>query len=61
MDGQEIYLLAELNGALKQAPPSCMHSNVGTSMAGRHTFASERKNRKLFRTKGVFLCGSCNS
>jgi hypothetical protein len=36
-------------------------SNVGTSMVGQHTFASERKNRKLFRTKGVFLCGSCNS
>jgi hypothetical protein len=34
---------------------------VSKSLITGPNMRQERKNRKLFRTKGVFLCGSCNS
>jgi hypothetical protein len=34
---------------------------VSKSLITSPNMRQERTNRKLFRTKGVFLCGSCNS
>ena len=34
---------------------------IGSTRGERSGSRRARSNRKLFRTKGVFLCGSCNS